>query len=141
MKSKITLLGIKLIIFLVIWLFTHKLSAQQKPGAIEGYWHAPGYQLYLQGGFFLLQQQTTSFSGAYHQEGKSLKLYKAESEHIYSVVNRDGTLWLLGAEMEVKLQADKVYPSRNVFLGTISQIEKENIRETASSQLPEEYHN
>lgn len=141
MKSRITLLGIKLFIFLVIWIISNKLSAQHNPGVIQGYWHGQGYQLYLEKGFFLLQKENISFSGAYQQEGKSIKLYKADGGHIYSVVNKDGALWLLGAEMEIKLQADKLYTSRNIFLGTINQIAREPIQETASSQLPEEYHN
>lgn len=57
------------------------------------------------------------------------------------MINKNGTLWLLGAEMEIKLEADKTLPFRNVFLGTISEIKREHIQETASSQLPEEYHN
>ncbi len=141
MKSKITIIGLKLFIFLVIWIISNKLSAQHNPGTTEGYWYGQGYELYLQKGFFLLQKENISFSGAYQQEGNDLKLYKTDGKHIYSVINKEGTLWLLGAEMEIKLQADKMYTSRNVFLGTISQIEREHIQETASSQLPEEYHN
>ena len=141
MKSKIIIIGIKLFIFLTIWIISNKLSAQHITGITEEYWHGQGYQLYMQKGFFLLQKGNISFSGVYQQEGNYFKLYKNQEEHIYSVVNKNGALWLLGAEMEIRLEADKTYPSRNVFLGTISQIEREHLREAASSQLPEEYHN
>ncbi|QHT68435.1 hypothetical protein GXP67_18195 [Rhodocytophaga rosea] len=130
------------IIFFVAFTFSLSVSAQQKSTSIEGYWSGQGYQLYLQQGMFLFQTEgNTAISGVYHLENGYLLLGDSQQPLVYKVERKGNTLELLGAETEIHLQADKHTVHRNIFMGTISQIGRENAQSEASSQLPEHYFN
>jgi len=142
MKFTLVRLSIKTLLFLLISLSSFSLSAQQKPDSIEGYWKGQGYQLYLHQGLFLLQSEANAaLSGVYHLEDGYLLLGQPEVQQAYKIAKRGNTLWLQGAETEIRLQADTHAVVRNIFMGTISQIGRENQQNEASSQLPEQYFN
>ena len=127
--------------FFLTLLFSLSASAQQKSVSIEGYWRGQGYQLYLQQGLFLFQSEgNAAISGVYHLENGYLVLGDSH-QLVYKVERKGNTLELAGAETEIHLQSDKHTVYRNIFMGTISQIGKQNTQDEASSQLPEHYFN
>jgi hypothetical protein len=129
-------------IFFVAFSFSFPVSAQQKSGEVEGYWRGQGYQLYLQQGLFLFQSEgNAAISGVYTLENGYLVLGDSQQRMVYRVERKGNTLELAGAETEIHLQAEKHAVQRNIFMGTISQIGRENLQSEASSQLPEHYFN
>jgi hypothetical protein len=142
MKFTIVRVLVLTVIFFVAFTFSFSVSAQQKSTSIEGYWSGQGYQLYLQQGLFLFQSEgNVAISGVYHLENGYLVLGELAQQMVYKVERKGNVLELLGAETEIHLQGDKHTVHRNIFMGTISQIGRENLQSEASSQLPEHYYN
>lgn len=142
MKSVFSQLTFKILIFLIVSFSSLSVSAQQKPVSIEGHWIGQGYELYLQQGSFLVQSEgNVAISGIYHLESEYLLLDGQQEKQIYKVEKRGKLLYLLGAETEIILHPGKHQVHRNIFIGSISQISRENQQDESSSQLPENYYN